>query len=219
MLTPRQHNMAKTISLFAFVISSLLVEWATSQIAPFTDTCSVYSSAIWRCLFFFLFFLRLINNLSDSSHLSVGGYSSRCSDSPQGTPFMFNGAGGDRYIVSQWISIGSYDKLRVQFQLRVGDSSYRLAWTCSGPDWANNYPLFQYSTVSGSWNTVSNYGRMSSWQEFDYRISTGGATTMQLRWFQDDIVGESLTIDYALWGIDYIRVTGVNCMNSFIFFL
>lgn len=124
---------------------------------------------------------------------------------------MFNGAGGDRYVVSQWINVASYDKLRVQFQFRVGNSDWRLTTTCSGPDWDTNYPLFQYAVVSGTWNTVTSYGRMSTWAEEDYRITTNGATQMQLKWFQDDQAGCSLTINYALWGIDYVRLTGINC--------
>ena len=124
---------------------------------------------------------------------------------------MFNGAGGDRYVVSQWINVASYDKLRVQFQFRVGNSDWRLTTTCSGPDWDTNYPLFQYAVVSGTWNTVTSYGRMSTWAEEDYRITTNGATEMQLKWFQDDQAGCSLTINYALWGIDYVRLTGINC--------
>ncbi|KAH3759085.1 zymogen granule membrane glycoprotein [Pelomyxa schiedti] len=163
------------------------------SIAPFTEDCtSSFTAAKW----------------SGWSHLYIGGYESRCGDSPSGSACYFQGGGGDRYISSQVVDVSTYDVMRIRFNLRVGDSSVRFAWTCSGPDWTSNYPQLEAQRDSSGWSVIDSYPRMGSWGSYDYSVNVGTTSGMEFRWYQHG--GSDLTIDYALWGVDSIWVQGVN---------
>ncbi|KAH3762247.1 zymogen granule membrane glycoprotein [Pelomyxa schiedti] len=170
-----------------------LFSMGAATIAPFTEDCSSsFTAAKW----------------SGWSHLYIGGYEDRCGNSPSGGACYFQGASGDRYISSQAVDVSPYDVMRVRFSLRVGDSSWRFVWTCSGPDWTSNYPQFEVQKDSAGWSVIDSYPRMGGWSSYDYSVTVGTATQMNFRWYQHG--GLDLTIDYALWGVDTISVQGVN---------